>query len=83
MAEKISMDLSEHEKCSNEKDQRIKLLQEQLESKSKVSMDAENSLRHLSKTLEDLKEGFEGARSHADAVMEDNDKLRHQNQVLT
>ena len=44
---------------------------------------AYHNVNTMKENVDDLKEGFEGARSHADAVMEDNDKLRHQNQVLT
>ena len=36
-------------------------------------MDAESSMKHLTRTLEDLKSNFEGAKQHSELVMADND----------
>ena len=45
-------------------------------------MDAESSMQHLTRTLEDLKTNFEGAKQHSELVMADNDQLRAENRTL-
>ena len=56
-----------------DKDRTINMLQERLDAKTRTCDDAERSLRHLNKTLDDLRTNFDGAKSHADSVMGDND----------
>lgn len=58
------------------------MLTERLEGKTKTCDDAEMSLCHLTKTLDDLRTNFNGAKSHADSVMGDNDKLHIENSTL-
>ena len=45
-------------------------------------MEAESSMKHLTRTLEDLKSNFEGAKQHSELVMADNDSLRAENRTL-
>ena len=69
-------DLEALHRESSEKDQRVKLFSDQYAQQKKMSEEAELSMQHLNKTLEDLKQSFEGASQHANVVMRDNDQLR-------
>jgi hypothetical protein len=59
---KMASEQGELRLTSSGKDSNIQHLAEQLDMKSKVCLDSEMSLRHLNKTLDDLKVNFDQAK---------------------
>ena len=76
------VDIEALRKSTSQTEVKEKLLSDQLNKKEKLCMDAESSMKHLTRTLEDLKSNFEGAKQHSELVMADNDQLRAENRTL-
>jgi len=79
---KIASELGDLRMTSSGKDSNVQHLAEQLDIKSKSCLDSEMSLKHLNKTLDDLKVNFDCAKQYADSVMDENDSLRTETQSL-
>ena len=81
-AVKMVVDIEALRKSTSQTEVKEKLLSDQLNKKERLCMDAESSMKHLTRTLEDLKSNFEGAKQHSELVMADNDQLRAENRTL-
>ena len=78
----MTSEVDEYRKNDSAKESNLKHLAEKLDNKTRACLDAEVSLKHLDKTLEDLRVNFDRAKEHADLVMNDNDSLRNDNNAL-